>query len=113
MVGEEIGENPGYSGNCEGLGGFAPIRMIAGIGKKQRYPHEKPKKHQHQGQQASGEKRQSIGKKSHSRECEENSRGYRPEHRSWRKPLRNKTGSVFQIKRLFESKGSGTEAQKN
>lgn len=28
---EEISENPCYSGNLEGLGVFAPIRMIAGI----------------------------------------------------------------------------------
>jgi hypothetical protein len=37
---EEISENPYCSGNCEGLGGFVPIRMIVGIRKKQRYPHE-------------------------------------------------------------------------
>jgi hypothetical protein len=36
----EIGENPCCSGNSEGLGVFAPIRIIVGIRNKQRYPHE-------------------------------------------------------------------------
>ena len=40
ILAEEISENPRCSGNREGLGGFAPIRMIVGIRKKQRYPHE-------------------------------------------------------------------------
>ena len=40
ILAEEISENPCCSGNREGLGGFAPIRMTAGIRKKQRYPHE-------------------------------------------------------------------------
>jgi hypothetical protein len=40
ILAEEIGENPRCSGNREGLGGFAPIRMIVGIRKNQRYPHE-------------------------------------------------------------------------
>ncbi len=40
LLAEEIGENPCCSGNREGLDGFAPIRMTAGIRKKQRYPHE-------------------------------------------------------------------------
>lgn len=37
---EEISENPCCSGNREGLGVFAPIRMIVEIRKNQRYPHE-------------------------------------------------------------------------
>jgi hypothetical protein len=40
ILAEEISENPCCSGNREGLGVFAPIRMIVGIRKKQRYPHE-------------------------------------------------------------------------
>ena len=40
MLAEKISENPRCSGNREGLGGFAPIRMIAGIRKKQWYPHD-------------------------------------------------------------------------
>src|SRR6266849_10796089 len=40
ILAEEISENPRCSGNREGLGGFAPIRMIVGIRKNQRYPHE-------------------------------------------------------------------------
>src|SRR5207249_12314878 len=87
--------------------------MTAGIRKKQRYPHEEPKDHKHHGQQASGEKRHSIRKKRHSRECERNSRRYRPKHLTGRKPLRNKTGGSVKINRLFEGKGSDTHAQKN
>jgi hypothetical protein len=52
-------------------------------------------------------------KKSHSRQCEQNSRRYRPKHLSWRKPLRNKIGGSAKINRGFEGKGSGTDAQKN
>ena len=37
---EEISKNPCCSGNREGLGVFAPIRMTVGIGKNQRNPHE-------------------------------------------------------------------------
>src|SRR5579859_2011193 len=110
---EEISENPCCSGNREGLGGFAPIRMTAGIRKKQRHPHEQPKEHEHHGQQASGEKRHSIGKKSHSRECEQNSRGYRPRHLTWWKPLGNQTGGGVKIERLFEGKRSDTDAHEN
>jgi hypothetical protein len=40
ILAEEISENPCCSGNREGLGVFAPIRMIVGIRKNQRYPHE-------------------------------------------------------------------------
>ena len=40
ILAEEISENPRCSGNREGFGGFAPIRMTVGIRKKQRYPHE-------------------------------------------------------------------------
>ena len=40
ILAEEISENPYCSGNLEGLGVFAPIRMIVGIRKNQRYPHE-------------------------------------------------------------------------
>ena len=40
ILAEEISENPRCSGNREGLGGFAPIRMIVGIRENQRYPHE-------------------------------------------------------------------------
>jgi hypothetical protein len=40
ILAEEISENPYCSGNLEGLGVFAPIRMIVGIRKDQRYPHE-------------------------------------------------------------------------
>jgi hypothetical protein len=40
ILAEEIRENPYCSGNLEGLGVFAPIRMIVGIRKNQRYPHE-------------------------------------------------------------------------
>jgi hypothetical protein len=40
ILAEKISENPCCSGNREGLGVFAPIRMIVGIRKKQRYPHE-------------------------------------------------------------------------
>ena len=40
ILAEEISENPCCSGNLEGLSGFAPICMIVGIRKKQRYPHE-------------------------------------------------------------------------
>jgi len=40
LLGEEIGENPRYSGNREGLGGFAAIRVIVGIRKKQGQPYE-------------------------------------------------------------------------
>jgi len=36
ILAEEISENPCCSGNREGLSVFAPIRMIAGIRKKQR-----------------------------------------------------------------------------
>src|ERR1700722_4023930 len=113
ILAEEISENPCCSGNREGLGGFAPIRMTVWIGKKQRYPHEQPKAHHHHCQQASREKCHSIRKKSHGRECEQNSRRYRPKHLTWRKPFRNKTGGRVKIKRLFEGKGSGTDAQKN
>src|SRR5208282_2763496 len=113
MLAEEIGENPCCSGNREGLDGFAPIRMTAGIGKKQRNPHEQAKEDEHQCEQASGEKRDLIRKKSHSGECEENSGRYRPKHLAGRKPLGNKAGGRAKIKRLFEGKGSGTDAQKN
>src|SRR5208283_766320 len=110
---EEIGENPCGAGNREGFGGFTPIRMIAGIGKKQWHPDEQAEGHEHQGRQASGEKRHAIRKKSQRRKCEEKSRGYGPKHRTWRKPLGNKTGGSVEIKRLFEGKGNGTDAQKN
>jgi hypothetical protein len=40
ILAEEIRENPYCSGNLEGLGVFAPIRMIVGIRKNQRYPHQ-------------------------------------------------------------------------
>jgi hypothetical protein len=40
LLAEEIRENPCCSGNRESFDGFAPIRMTAGIRKKQRYPHE-------------------------------------------------------------------------
>jgi hypothetical protein len=40
ILAEKISENPYCSGNLEGLGVFGPIRMIAGIQKNQRYPHE-------------------------------------------------------------------------
>jgi len=40
ILAEHISENPDCSGNCEGFDGFAPIRMIVGIRKKHRYPHE-------------------------------------------------------------------------
>jgi hypothetical protein len=40
MLAEEISENPCGSGNREGLGEFAPIRMTMGSRKKQRYPDE-------------------------------------------------------------------------
>jgi len=110
---EEISENPCCSGNREGLGDFAPIRMTVGIRKKQRHPHEQPKEHEHHSQQANGEKRHAIRKKSNSRECEQNSRRYCPKHLTWRKPLRNKSDSRTKIKRLFEGKGNGTDAQKN
>ena len=113
ILAEEISKNPCCSGNREGLSGFAPIRMIVGIRKKQRYPHEQPKDHDHHCQQASREKCYSIRKKSHRRECEQNSRRYRPKHLTWRKPLRNKLGGSVKINRLFEGKGSGTDAQKN
>src|SRR5690349_10633589 len=93
----EVSENPCCPGNLEGLGAFAPIRMIAGIRKKQRYPHDQPKDHEHQCEQASREKRLSIGKKSHSRECEQPGRRYRPKHLAWRKPLRNQTGGSVEI----------------
>src|ERR1700728_3658977 len=62
ILAEEISENPCCSGNREGLGGFAPIRMIVGIGNKQRHPHEYPQEHQHHGQKAGREKRHSIRK---------------------------------------------------
>src|SRR5271157_1049164 len=113
ILAEEISENPCCSGNREGLGVFAPIRMIVGIREKQRYPHEYPKDHEHHCQKASREKCHSIRKKSHSRKCEQNSRRYRPKHLSWRNPLRDKFGGSVKIKRLFEGKGSGTDAQKN
>ena len=113
MLAEKISENPRCSGNREGLGGFAPIRMIVGIRKNQRYPHEYPKNHEHHCQKASREKWHSIRKKSHSRQCEQNSRRYCPKHLSWRKPLRNKIGGSAKINRLFEGKGSGTDAQEN
>ena len=44
---EEIGENPDCSGNREGLGEFAPIRVTAGIGKKQRNPDEQSEAYEH------------------------------------------------------------------
>src|SRR5208282_1399937 len=113
VLAEEISENPCCSGNREGLDGFAPIGMTAGIGKKQRYPHDEPKEDEHQCEQASGEKRHSIRKKSQSRECEENSGRYRPKHLTWRNPLGHKNGGIGKIKRLFERKGSGTDAHKN
>jgi hypothetical protein len=40
ILAEEISENPCCSGNREGLGDLAPIRMTAGIRKNQRYPHD-------------------------------------------------------------------------
>lgn len=70
MFGEEIGENPRCSGNSEGLGRFAPIRMTVWVRNEQWYPHEYPKDHEHHCQQASREKCHSIRKKSKSRECE-------------------------------------------
>ena len=69
ILAEEISKNPCCPGNREGLGDFAPVRMTVGIGKKQRYPHQQPKEHEHRGQKASGEKCDSIGKQSHGREC--------------------------------------------
>ena len=113
ILAEEISENPCGSGNRESLGDFAPIRMTAGSRNKQRYPHEQAKDNEHQCEQASGEKRDSIRKKSQSREREQNSGRYRPKHLTWRKPLRNKNGGSVEICRLFEGKGSGTDAQKN
>src|SRR5260370_39551223 len=110
---EKISENPCRSGNREGLGEFAPIRMTAGIREKQRYPHEQPKDQEHHRQQASCEKCQSIRKKSHSRKCEQNSGRYRPKHLTGRNPLRNKIGGSAKIKRLFEGKGNSTDAQQN
>src|SRR5580692_11873386 len=113
ILAEEINDNPCCSGNREGLDGLAPIRMVAGIGKQQRYPHKQPKEHEHHCQKASGEKRHAIGKKSHGRERKENSGRYGPEHLTGRKPFGNKTGGRVKIKCLFEGKGSGTQAQKN
>ena len=113
ILAEEISENPCCSGNREGLDGFAPSGMTVGIRDNQRYPHEQHKDQEHHCQQAGGEKCHSIGKKSHGRECEQNSRRYRPKHLTWRKPLRNKMGGSAKINRLFESKGSGTDAQKD
>ena len=40
ILAEEISENPCRSANLESFGVFAPIRMIVGSRKKQRYPHE-------------------------------------------------------------------------
>ena len=110
---KEISENPCGSSNREGFGEFAPIRMIVRIGKKQRYPHEEPKRHEHDGKQASSEKRHPIRNQSHGREGEENSCDYGPEHLTGRKPLRDENGGSVKIKRLFESKGRGADAEKN
>ena len=83
------------------------------MGKSQRYPHEYAKAHEHHGKQASREKRLAIRENSYSRECEQNRRRYRPEHLTWRNPLRNKTDGAAKINRLFEGKGSHTDAKKN
>ena len=98
ILAEEISENAGCSGNREGLGVFAPIRMIVGIGNKQRYPYKWAKDHKHHCQQAGREKRYSIRKKSYSRECEQDCRRDCPKHLTWRKPLRNKSGGSVKIK---------------
>src|SRR5580704_13777283 len=87
--------------------------MAVGAFKKKWYPDNQAKEQEHQGQQASGEKRHSIRKKGQCGEREENSRRYGPKHLRWREPLRNKGGGRGKIKGLFESKGSGTDAQKN
>lgn len=112
-LGEEISEDPCYTGNREGFGGFAPIGMAVGTFKKKWYPDNQAKEQEHQGQQASGEKRHPIRKKSHSREREESSRRYGPKHLTWRKPFRDKGGGRGKIKSLFESKGSSADAEKN
>jgi hypothetical protein len=39
MLAEEISQNPSCSRDREGLGGFAPVRMIVGMHNKQRDPH--------------------------------------------------------------------------
>src|SRR5580658_1766587 len=113
MLAEEISENPCCSGNRESLGVFAPVRMTVGVRNNQRYPHEEPKAHDHPCHEANRDKRHSIRKQSHGRECEQNSRRYRPKHLRGRNPLRNEIGGSAKIERLFEGKGSDTNAEKN
>jgi hypothetical protein len=67
---EEIGENPDCAGNREGFGDFAPIRVTAGIGEKQRYPHEQSETYEHQRQETGCEKSHLIRKKGKRGECE-------------------------------------------
>ncbi len=113
MLAQEISENPGGSGDREGLDEFRPISMTVGIRKKQRYPYEQPKHHEHQCQQANREKCHSIRKKRKGSEPEQNGRRYRPKYLTWWNPCRNKLGRSVKIKRLFERKGGGRDAKKN
>src|SRR6476469_4237359 len=46
---EKISQNPCRPGNCEGLDGLAPIRMIVETRNKQRHPYQYPENHQHHG----------------------------------------------------------------
>jgi hypothetical protein len=113
ILAEEISENPCRSGNREGLGEFAPIRMTAGIREKQRYPQEQPKDQEHHRQQASREKCQSIRKKSQSRKCEQKQWSLPPKTSDWEESTSEQDWRSAKMKRLFEGKGNSTDAQQN
>ena len=113
ILAEKIGKDPRCSGNREGLDCFAPSRMIVGIRKKQRHPHDQPEAHEHHRQQASREKCHSIRKQRNGREGERNRRRKRPKHLTRRKPARNELGGSVDIKRLLERKRSDAGTKQN